>query len=63
MYSEHESDLHSDNVVSLNEQRRLRQQREVEAELQPEVAESVSEVRCEGGVCALAWSPKKKSAA
>jgi hypothetical protein len=62
MYSKHESELHSDNVVSLDEQRRLRQ-REVEAEQQPEIAESVSEVRCEGGVCTLAWSPKKKTAA
>jgi hypothetical protein len=49
------------NVVSLDEQRKLRLQRDVE-ETEGQV-ESIAEPRCEGGVCTLAWSPKKKAAA
>lgn len=49
----------TDNVVSLDEQRKLRQQRDAEQEQ----VEMVAETRCEGGVCALSWSPKKKTAA
>jgi hypothetical protein len=58
MESNHELDAH--NVFSLDEQRKLRQQRDaVEQEAQAQV-ESIAEASCEGGVCTLAWSPKKK---
>jgi hypothetical protein len=49
----------TDNVVSLDEQRKLRQQRDAEQEQ----VEMIAEPRCEGGVCSLSWSPKKKTAA
>lgn len=51
-------DSENDNVVSLDEQRKLRQQRDAE-----EQVEMVAAPVCEGGVCSLNWSPKKKTAA
>jgi hypothetical protein len=55
-------ELEANNVFSLDEQRRLRVQREAEQEAPEPQVESIGDMRCEGGVCQLNWSPKKKTA-
>ncbi len=54
--------IETNNVVSLDEQRKSRQQREAEVSRETE-SDSSAEPQCEGGVCTLAWRPSKKSAA
>jgi hypothetical protein len=47
------------NVVSLDEQRKLRHSEDQQNET---TQDSVSEVSCENGVCTLNWRPQRKAA-
>lgn len=61
-----ESNLESDlqfKVVSLKDQREMRRQRDAEQIEAGHEFESIEELRCDGGVCSLSWSPKDNAAA
>jgi len=49
-------------VVSLDDQRKVRRQREAELATAEAHVDSVAEYVCEGDVCTLAWKPTKKAA-
>ena len=61
MESNRDFDVRDTNVVSLDNQRELRRQREAELDAEAHV-DSVAEYVCEGDVCTLAWKPTKKAA-